>query len=307
MSGTKTLLGLIAELSKMHTEMEAADLVAAAETSAQIIAKMVQKETSVEATTAVQDSMMNTHYNTTSNTKLYAADAAPEDVTEFIDDATIYVDIAENQPDTITEVKIGDMVLTKSEMVVTNDGSFKYISVGKNSYIYIHAWKIVDGVLKVAIPYLYANVDMSTGECKVVAGGIPYVVKVCEPVETELSIKSAFVTPKEGFTAEAVVNGNTVEITQGHHNQVWCLVLACGDEELTDTSLVVYRMDTNNVAAITHPETLGGQDVTYGRYELAWKDEPITEATEKTAELKLVIPGKGSININVIFHGIVEV
>ena len=295
----------MAELADMNSQMDASDVISAAETSAQIIASMVQKETSVESTASVQDSMMSTYYNKTASTKLYAADAAPEDVTEFIDDATVYIDIAGNQPDTITEVKIGDMVLTKSDMNVTNDGSFKHISVGKNSYLYIHAWKIVDGVLKVAVPYLYANADMSTGECKVVAGGIPYVVKVCDPVETTLSIKSVEVESKDGCAGDISVNGNVIDVTLGHHNQIWTMVLACGDEEITDTSLVIYRMDGNNVAAITNPETLLGKAVTYGRYELSWKNEPVTEAVEKTVNLRLVIPTKGSIDVTVNVHAVV--
>lgn len=305
MSKPKTLLSLIAELADMKSDMEVGDIISAAETSAQIIASMVQKETSADSTAAVQESMMSTYYNKTSSTKLYAADAAPEDVSEFIDDATVYIDVAGNQPDTITEVKIGDMVLTKSDMNVTDGGSFKSISVGKNSFLYIHAWKIVDGVLKVAVPYLYANTDMSTGECKVIAGGIPYVVKVCDPVESTLSIKSVDVESKDGYAGDISVNGNVIDVTLGHHTQIWTMTLACGDEEITDTSLVVYRMDGNNVAAITNPETLLGKAVTYGRYELPWKNEAVSEAVEKTVNLRLLIPTKGSIDITVNVHAVV--
>lgn len=312
MSKPKTLLGGMVEAIKSSNVMNEENLVQASMTAAQIVAKSVAAETSAETTSTLQDTFVTTFYNKYKNgNKLYSKDVAPEGTEEqwIVDDATVYMDIATDQPDSITEVIIGGHSYKKMD---TNDwkvadGRYKNISIGMNAFLYLNVWKIVDGTLKVAIPYLYSGTDFATGVCKVIAGGLTYDVNMVEPVEATMALKTAVMSAKEGFSNECVVKGDTIECTFGHAAQSLLMTFVSGSTELTDDSLVFYRLDdTNYTMAIVKPENVSGTKYSYVKYLVPYANAPVATAQEVDTTIIIIAPAYGHIELNVIGHAIVE-
>lgn len=307
-----TLLGGMNQAIINAKAMDEENLVQASMTAAQIVAKSVSAETSAETTSTLQDTFVTTFYNKYKNgNKLYSEDVAPEGTEEqwIVDDATVYMDIATDQPDSITEVIIGGRSYKKTE---TNDwkvadGRYKYISIGMNAFLYLNVWKIVDGTLKVAVPYLYTGTDFATGICKVVAGGLTYNVNMVEPTEATMALKTAVMSAKEGFTNECVVKGDTIECTFGHAAQSLLMTFVSGSTELTDDSLIFYRLDdANYTMAIVKPESVSGTKYSYRKYIVSYADAPVATAQEVNTTIIVIAPAYGEIELNVIGHAIVE-
>lgn len=293
----KTLLSLINQFAKQSNRMEEARLVEAASTTSMIIANMVKKETTVEATQALQKTFGTTFYNKyNSKDEVYCEDRHPESVTEFADDATIYLDIAKDQPE-LNEVIIGGVVFKKmdgNDDYTIPENRWKKISIGMNAFLYINVWKVVDGVLKIAVPYLISLTNYETGICNVVAGGLPYEVNVSDPVTEKLKITSAFVMQKEGFPTELVVKGNNIKTTISHATQGLALTLGDSEGDITDTSLNIYVIRDNMNIAITTPEAVSGKNCTYLKYLVPWENAPIKKPIPKTVSHNMiVIPDKG--------------
>lgn len=312
MDKPKTLLGAMTEAIKNANVMNEENLVQASMTAAQIVAKSVTAETSTETTSTLQDTFITTFYNKYANgNRLYSDDVAPEGTEEqwIVDDANVYMDIATDQPDTITEVTIGGRAYKKTE---TNDwkvadGRYKYISIGMNAFLYLNVWKIVDGTLKVAIPYLYSGTDFTTGTCEVVAGGLTYAVNMIEPVEAELTLKSAVMSAKEGFTNDCVVTGDTIECTFGHAAQSLLMIFTSGGTDLTEDTVVFYRLDDEtNTMAIVKPETVSGTKYSYRKYLISYANAAVEEPQEVETTINIIAPAYGHIVLNVIAHAIVE-
>ena len=310
----KTLLSAMNEAIIQAKVMDADNLVKATQTAAQIVAKTVEAETSAGATTTLQDTFISTFYNKYKNgDKLYSADVAPEGTEEgmIVDDATVYVTVATKQPATIDEVIIAGHAFKKTE---TNDwknpdGRYKNISIGMNAFLYLNVWKIDDkGNLLVAIPYIYAGTDYTTGVCKVMAGGLTYDVNVCEPLAEDavIALKSAEVTAKAGYPNDCKVTGNKVEYTIGYASQALCLTFAAGETELTSDDVVFYRLDMNNfTVAINKPETVGSKKVSYMRYSIAYANAPVTEARDVENTIVIVDPKHGILELDVVCHAVV--
>ena len=312
MDKPKTLLGCMHQAIKQAEAMEAENLVQAAATAAQIVAKSVTAETSAETTATLQDTFVTTYHNKYKNgNKLYPADVAPEGTGEewIIDDATLYMDIATDQPDTITEVTIGEHTYkaTDENNWKDPDSRYKNISIGMNAFIYLNVWKIVDGTLKVAIPYLYTGTDFTTGKCKVVAGGLTYEVNMIEPVTSTIALKSAVMSEKEGFTNDCVVTGDTIECTFGHAAQSLLMIFTANDTELTTDDVVFYRFDDNNhTVAIVKPVNISGTKYSYYKYLIAYANAPVTVSQKVDTTIHIVSPTAGEIVLRVIGHAIVE-
>ena len=277
--------------------------IAQTKTIAHVASKLTAKEVTKESVSEVATKFSTTFYNKFANKdKIYCRDFAPDGAEKFADDENIYVDIAEAQPDDYDYVKIGDHAYEdmKSFSVESASGRFREISIGKNAYLYINVWKVVNGVLKVAVPYLYAGMDPSTGICKVeTAGGLTYDVQVADPVEGKLSIKSAVVTPKEGYASDCVVTGNVIDATLGHYSQALAVTLNDGSADITDPSTVIYRIDAYGNMGFTVPETISGVSCTYAKYLFPWANEAVSEEAKAHTSVTLMVPAKGVISFEI--------
>lgn len=307
----KTFVGMMnlaaLQAKKFAEILPDVDLASALATSSQIVAKSVEKETSASATGTLKDTFVSTFYNKFSNgDKLYTEDVAPEETPEdkkFADDK-IYIEVAQSQPDTVDTVVIGGFTFGLSNR-------FKKISVGKNAFLYLNVWKIDKGVLKVAVPYLYAGTDYTTGVCKVIAGGLCYNVNVVDPIPVEktLKIKSIEMSAKEGFTGVVEkVDGraNHVDVTFSHAAQALLCVMTDGESDITSTSETIFSITTDGNMGITTPERFGSVDCTYAAYLIPWKNEPVKVPVNGEKRYYLALPKYGTMELAVDYHAIVE-
>lgn len=310
----KTLLSAMNQAIIQAKEMDADNLVKATQTASQIVAKTVEAETSAEATTTLQNTFISTFYNKYKNgDKLYSKDVAPEGTEEgmIVDDANVYVTVATKQPASIDEVIVAGHAYKKMD---TNDwkdpdSRYKNISIGMNAFLYLNVWKIdEEGNLMVAVPYIFAGTDYTTGVCKVMAGGLTYDVNVCEPLTEEnvIALKSAEVTAKSGYPNECKVVGDKIEYTIGYASQALLLTFTAGGTDLTGDDVVFYRLDTTNfTVAINKPSTTGGKKVSYVRYSIPYADAPVSEARDVTNNIVIVDPAHGIYECEVVCHAVV--
>ena len=299
---SKTLLAAINEAILTSQKLAENDGVDAVNTTAQIIANMVKKEIADGAVKTLADTFKTTYYNKYTQKKLYSNDFHPEDATDFIaDETTIYLDVADKQPEYDT-VTIGEQKYVNKGSFDHKDkeNRFKTVSIGNSGFLYINAWKVVDGVLKVAVPFLYTNMDYATGICKINAGGLSYDVKVCDPITKTLSVKAAEILPEvKGYPAECKLAGNTVTVKYGHATQAVCFTLTDGETDFTDENSTIYTLDSTGNIGITPPETFSGKAFSYVRYLVKWVNGPVTEPTALDLDITLVVPEVGKITIHV--------
>lgn len=300
----KTLLGIINQFSKQSNKMEESRLVEAASTTSQIIANMVKLEVSADDVKSLQETFGTTYYNKYNNKDaLYCEDCHPDDVTEFADDSTIYLDVAKDQPN-INEVVIGGVRFEKmdgNKDYTIPENRYKRVSIGNNAFLYINVWKVIDGVLKIAVPYLVSLTNYETGICNIIAGGLPYDITTSEPLITTLKIKSAWVMKKAGYPTEIVAKGNTIRTKISHLTQGLCIVFGTADEDILDTDIMMYIIRDNMNVAITTPETVDGKSCSMLKYMLPWANAPIKKPIPTTVSHNMVVvPSKGLIEFNVI-------
>lgn len=293
----KTLLGIISQFAQQSNQIEEDRLVEASKTTSMIIANMVKLETSVEATQELQKTFGSTFYNKyNSKDNLYCEDQHPESVTEFADDSTIYLDIAKDQPE-LNEVIIGGVVFKKMDGNIDYtipENRYKKISIGMNAFLNINVWKVIDGVLKIAVPYLISLTNYETGICNIIAGGLPYEVNVSEPITDKLKIKSVWLMKKNGYPTDIIVRGNRINTTISHATQGLCMVLGNDTEDILDESVMVYVLRDNINIGITTPETIGGEKCSYVRYLVPWENEPIKKMIPRTESHNIiVVPDNG--------------
>lgn len=300
----KTLFGALSKAIKMTQSMEEANGEQVINTTSKIIASMVQEESSVETSTTAEKAFVDAYYNKYKNgDRLYGDDNHPEDADKFIDDATYYMVVARHQPADLTSVVIGETEY--KEMGSTDykipENRYKYLSIGMNAFVYANVWKVKDGNLMVAIPWLYCGADASTGTCKVVAGGIEYDVTLYEPVAEGSGpyIKSVCMTKKGDHTAEADVSGSKVSVKYGNASQALCMIINDGENDVVDTTVPHFNCYATNCISITCPETVSGTVYTHMQYLIKYEVAPITEERSLDVNCRLVFPGKGDLKYSV--------
>lgn len=262
------------------------------------VANLTKEEVTAETVTTTSETMKTTYYNQYSNKDvIYDSSIAPEGTEEryILDDDAFYISVANSLPE-VEYVEIGG--------VNRKAGVISKISVGMNAFVHAPLWKIVDGVLKVAIPFLCAAADPTTGIADVTAGGITYEVPVMDPIEESkaLSISKAWVGKIENYTAEYVLEGNTIYTRLGHHGQPAGILLSCNGTELTDTSMLIYILDSNDNVSIVTPQTVLGNQATYVFYSFPYENravEPEEDGDHRVVTKNLVIPGYGKFSLTI--------
>lgn len=262
-----------------------------------VVSNLSKEEQTPETVKAIADSMQETYYNKFTNKDIiYDASIAPEGTDEqyILKDESMFIDVAKGLPGDLTYVDISG-VRRKANQICR-------ISVGMNAFVHTPMWKIVDGVLKVATPWMYAGADPDTGITNVVAGGITYSVNVFKPAEDakKLKVASVSVDKKEGCIGEVSFDGTKIDVKLGHHGQAIMIVLNAGDTAITDTSQQIFTLYENGNVSITTPERFGGVDATYVVYLFPYENRPVTEeesGDHRTSILRLVIPGYGAITL----------
>lgn len=263
-----------------------------------VVSNLSKEEQTPETVKAIADSMQETYYNKFNNKdNIYDASIAPEGTDEqyILKDESMFIDVAKGLPENLSYVDIAG-VRRKAAQICK-------ISIGKNAFVHTPMWKIVDGTLKVAAPWLYAGADSDTGIVNVVAGGITYPVNVFKPAEDaskKLKVASVSVEKKEGCVGEVSFNGTKIDAKLGHHGQAIMIVLNAGDTAITDTAQQIFSLYSNGNVSITTPERFGGVDATYVVYLFPYENRPVSEeesGEHKTVVHRLVIPGYGAITL----------
>lgn len=263
-----------------------------------VVANMTKKEVTPEAVTTLSETVNTTFYNQFSNKDIiYDASIAPEGTEEgfILDDTKFYIDVAENLPE-VDYVKIGD--------AEKKAGKITKVSIGMNAWIYAPMWKVVDGVLKVALPFLCGAADPTTGIAEVTAGGITYEVPVMEPIEAgaALTITDMWCGEIDGHTAEISRDGNTIYTRLGHHGQPAGIVLSSKGTPIVDTSIMIYILDSNDNVSIVKPQTVMGHESTYVFYSFPYENRavaPEEDGDNRVVTKNLVIPGYGSFSVTI--------
>ena len=181
------------------------------------------------------------------------------------------------------------------------------MSIGNSAFIKAPLWKIDtdNGVLKVAVPYLCASADTSSGLCKVIVGGLVYEVPTFEQLDGNPAlIMSAITTEKrEGCVGAIEKSGSRIDVAIGHGAQLSGLVLRTASGiDITDPSIPIYIIKDNGQVSMTTPEKCNGLDVTYAWYSIPYKNAPVDESADgKVVETKrhIVVPGYGAIEISI--------
>lgn len=260
-----------------------------------VISNLSKEEQTPESIKVVADAMQETYYNKfSSNDIIYDATVAPEgtDPKYILTDDSMFINVANGLPSDLTYVDIAGVRRSFDQICK--------ISIGYNAFVHTPMWKIVDGVLKVAAPWMYAGADSETGVVDVIAGGIKYSVNVFDPVDgsKKLSVASVTVEQKEGCVGEASFEGTKINVRLGHHGQAVMVVLNAGDTPITDVSQQIFTLHDNGNVSIVTPESYAGVDATYVIYLFPYENRPVTEdenGDHRTNVLRLVIPGHGSI------------
>lgn len=264
-----------------------------------VVSNLSKEEQTPETVKTVADSMQETYYNKFKNKDvIYDASIAPEGTEEqyIVKDDSMFITVANGLPEDLTYVDIAGVRRKLGEVCK--------ISVGMNAFVHTPMWKIVDGVLKIATPWMYAGADPETGIVSVVAGGITYPVQVMEPVDASkrLKIVSADVGKKEGCVGEISFEGDTIDIVLGHHGQAGGVVLAAGDTQIVDTAQQIFIIQETGNASIVTPEKLNGKVVSYMFYPFPYENRPVEEeesGAHRTNTRHLVIPGYGAITLTI--------
>lgn len=271
-------------------------------TVASIVSKMVEEKQTVDSINGLMSSIQTTYYNKfTSNDKIYEKEYAPEGSNLFLDEDIYYVTVAHSQPrGKINEININGEVFTKENRI-------KQLSIGKNAFIIANIWKINENDdLVVAVPWLCALADTSTGITPIVVNGLMFEVSVMNPLDfgNELKITNAVVTEKTGYPNTATINGNMIDVQVGYKTQAVCVTLSSGETGILDTSLMLFSITNDMDMVITTPEVLGGNSCTYSLYVLGYKEEAVTEYIEKKYVKTLFVPGYGVIEFTINVTGI---
>lgn len=300
----KTLFGAFSKAVKMVASLEETNGEQVIATASKIISDMVKEETTVEASEAAEKAFVDAYYNKYKNgDKLYGTDNHPEGADKFVDDNTFYMVVANHQPSDITSVVIGDVEYKDkgSNDYKDPENRYKYLSIGMNAFAYVNVWKIQDGKLMVAIPWLYSGADAATGICKVVAGGIEYSVVLFAPVVEgkALMIKSVAMSKNGTHTAEATVSGTQINVKYGNASQALCLVIGDEESDIVDKTIPHFNFYPTGCMSITCPETFGGMDCSHVQYLIPYKNAPIEEAYSTNVYSRLIFPGKGDIRYSV--------
>ena len=262
------------------------------------VANMTKEEVTAETVKTTADTMKTTYYNQYKNKDvIYDSTIAPEGTEEqyILKDETFYITVANNLPD-VEYVEIGG--------VNRKAGKIAKISVGMNAFIHAPLWKIVDGALMVAIPFMCAAADPITGIAEVTAGGLTYEVPVMDPIEDGkgLVISNMWCGKIDNYTAEITREGNTIYTRLGHHGQPAGIVLKSGDTEILDESIMIFITDSNDNVSIVTPESLLGNKATYAFYSFPYENRAVTpeeDGDHRVVTKNLVIPGYGKFSVTI--------
>lgn len=288
-STPKTYLELINRIGQQSREAELKYLVDAAWTSAQIIADAVQIKTTIDDVSVIND-IISGYYSRSCGCDSSCICA------EDIDVDSMYLSIAERQPDTINTVILGGCTYEK-------ENRNKYLIIG-GIVLKIDVWKIENKVLKIFVPYLFAHAYYSEGICEVIAGGIPYYVPVCEPVETKFRVISAWMTKVGQYPAIVVVNGNRIRATFGHSAQCFCLVVDANQCPVIDYETVFYKLNESGDITVMSPKTICNNPCTYSSYLVPYEARPIINPVDLVSYIRLVFPNYGMYTVEITINAI---
>jgi len=176
------------------------------------------------------------------------------------------------------------------------------LSIGMNSFIEVPVWKIKDGNVLVALPWLAAD-SLPNGATTIKVGGQEISVYTYgSDAGKTLELSGGDVLfPKDGYTYEIEVN-ERIEFVSGHGHQA--LGVYINDDEgnnIEDPTQIIFRKASNGNMGITFPE----DGYTYTLYPY-WLNGPYFEEKTYNLDYKLAIPGKGVLDLEIIFKTVVD-
>lgn len=219
------------------------------------------------------------------------------DILKEVNDSIFYMDLGEYYgEENPTTLAIGENKY---------DTASKYLSIGNNARTYTPVWKIKEGKLLVALPWLAVDA-LPVGETVITVGGQTYKVTVYTNVEekalTISEVKGLSTNP--GYTNSATLENGEIVYKSGHGTHILGVTIKDGNgNNITDTNEVIFRKDESTGAmGFTKPES----GVTYDLYVFAYENKAYTETENKNLTYKLAIPGKGVITLNINASKVVD-
>ena len=229
---------------------------------------------------------------------------------EKFNSETITVDSSSFNAD-IFYIKVGKYngTLNPIELKINNatyNKQVKSLSIGMNSQINAPVWKVEGGNLYVATTWLIAETQGMDAVISV--GGVKYNIRVFSKAQEDEALTISKVFPLftvDGYTNDLELDGDTVTQTSSHGLHAFGIVLKAGEEEILDSSNIIYRLSSNQNMGLTTPETLDGKKITYGTY-MNYANSAYTETKELNYSYKLAIKGIGVTTFNIEYNQIVE-
>ncbi len=261
--------------------------------------------------------------------KISFAAVAPADLSEIVAEqsetffAAFYNEFEQQIFETLDEqqsaayyVEIGDYSGAAPVGITINGESYgtepSNLSIGKNSHIRVPVWKIEDGKLYVALPWLCVDALPGT-DSLIVAGATTFKVQVYAAATSgTLTIDigtpgGAVALGNKGNLNEVGIakNGDVYTVTEktDHYASYVGLEIKDGGQTIDGTSAMIFRRNLeNNEMGITKGEKANITYAVYGKYANA----PVTTPEPVERSFKLAIPGHGVLNVNFQFDFVTE-
>lgn len=177
------------------------------------------------------------------------------------------------------------------------------LSIGRGSYINVPIWKIKDGDVLVALPWLAID-SLPNGATTIKVGGQEIrVYTYGSDAGKSLELYDGNVLYyADGYSYDLSI-GEKIEFSSGHGHHALGIDIVSNDENalVNDPDQLIFRKASNGTMGITFPE----DGYTYILYPY-WKNGPYTEDKTYNLDYKLAIPGKGVIDLEIIFKTVVD-
>lgn len=233
---------------------------------------------------------VDTYYNKYSKQTLGAED---------IDDSIYYVNLGKyTGSENPTELSIGNNKYGTES---------KSISIGNYAFIEVPVWKIANGNILVALPWLSTD-SLPVGETEItVSGQTVKIIAYTSIADKKLTLQSVGATSTVGdHTNEITITNaskNEVTYNTGYGSHIGGLNITDTEGNLiTDPSVLIFRKDIDGNAAITKPE----DGFSYSFYPFPYENSAFTKEENRVLNYKLAFIGKGVIEVTINCNKVVD-
>lgn len=197
----------------------------------------------------------------------------------------------------------GVMPVTDDSYIKINGKKYNHkdrdISIGNNGHIKAPVFDITDDN-HLMVANLYLAAEAKDGVAEVVYGNEQANVTL-EGLDNGDVLTIARAIPmntQDGRKNEVTLTGNKIVEKSNNGKHLIGVILQADGNEILDESETVYALNSNGDLGITSPEAFGSDKCSYGIY-MKYKagDYEAADVGTKTYNRKLIVPGKGSVNV----------